>query len=93
MVVNEAMACGAAVCLSDAVGSGYDLVRGNGATFPVGDIERLAALFVTWARDPKLLSEMKAASRRRISEWSVAQTAEGVLAGVESALAAPPRRF
>jgi glycosyltransferase involved in cell wall biosynthesis len=87
MVVNEAMASGMAVCLSDAVGSGYDLVRGNGATFPVGDVNRLAELFVEWALNPTKITEMKRASLARIREWGVEQSVAGVIAGVRKALA------
>ncbi len=89
MVVNEAMACGTAICASEAVGSAYDLLRDNGAMFPVGDIERLAWLMTEWSRAPGKLAEMKRASLKRISEWGIAQTADGVIAGVEAALAAP----
>jgi glycosyltransferase involved in cell wall biosynthesis len=87
MVVNEAMACGAAVCASEAVGSAYDLVRDNGAMFPVGDVERLAWLMTEWSRSPGKLAAMKRASLARIDEWGIAQTADGVIAGVEAALA------
>jgi len=86
MVVNEAMASGMAVCLSDAVGSAYDLVRGNGAMFPVGDVVRLAQLLSEWAREPARISEMKKASDLRIREWGVEQTVDGVLAGVRRAV-------
>jgi glycosyltransferase involved in cell wall biosynthesis len=87
MVVNEAMACGAAICASDRIGSAYDLIRGNGAMFPVGDVDRLGALLAGWARNPAQISEMKKASLKRIAEWSVTQTADGVIAGVKAALA------
>jgi glycosyltransferase involved in cell wall biosynthesis len=87
MVVNEAMACGMAVCLSDAVGSAYDLLRDNGAMFPVGDVQRLSEIMVQWARDPEKLAQMKNASAKRIREWGVKQTADGVIAGVRKALA------
>lgn len=86
MVVNEAMASGMAVCLSAAVGSAYDLVRGNGAIFPVGDIQKLADLLVEWASDREKIREMKQASLRRIAEWSVDHTVAGVVSGVRKAL-------
>jgi glycosyltransferase involved in cell wall biosynthesis len=88
MVVNEAMACGAAVCASERIGSAYDLVRDNGAMFPVGDIDRLAWLMTEWSRSPGKIAAMKQASLKRIAEWSVVQTADGVIAGCEAALAA-----
>jgi glycosyltransferase involved in cell wall biosynthesis len=86
MVVNEAMACGAAVCASDQVGSAYDLVRDNGAMFPVGDVERLASLLARWARDPAEIARMKRASLDRMATWSPKETADGVIEGVRAAL-------
>jgi glycosyltransferase involved in cell wall biosynthesis len=45
VIVNEALACGCPVIVTDAVGSGEDLVRDgvNGAIVPVGDHSALAA--------------------------------------------------
>lgn len=86
MVVNEAMACGAAICASDRIGSAYDLVRDNGAMFPVGDVRRLGAILSEWARTPSVLFSMKEASLRRIAHWSVTQTADGVIEGVRAAV-------
>jgi glycosyltransferase involved in cell wall biosynthesis len=86
MVVNEAMACGMAVCASDQVGSARDLVRGNGAIFPVGDVDRLAQLLEGWARDPDAVARMKRASEALIQGWSAKQTADGVLSGLQLAL-------
>jgi len=86
MVVNEAMACGAAICASDRVGSAYDLIRDNGAIFPVGDVERLGAILGAWAREPAKIAAMKRASLQRIAQWGVSQTADGIIAGVHAAL-------
>lgn len=85
MVVNEAMACGAAILASEAVGSAYDLVRGNGAMFPVGDIDRLATLMIELT-DPARLAAAKRASLKRIDEWGIKQTVDGMLEGVEAAV-------
>ena len=86
MVVNEAMACGMAVCASDQVGSARDLVRDNGGIFPVGDVERLAQLLARWARSPGEVVRMKQASERHIQRWSAEQTADGILSGLQAAL-------
>lgn len=86
MVVNEAMACGMAVCASDQVGSARDLVRDNGAIFPVGDVDYLARLMAQWARDPLEVARMKRASEVRIRSWGPMQTAEGILSGLRTAL-------
>jgi len=87
MVVNEAMACGMAICASDQVGSAYDLIQDNGAMFPVGDIDRLAALMADWARAPDRIQRMRESSLRRIHEWTVDHTVDGIVSGVRAALA------
>jgi glycosyltransferase involved in cell wall biosynthesis len=87
MVVNEAMACGMAVCASDRVGSAYDLVKDNGALFPVGDIDRLAAIFSRWVAKREEIERMKAVSLQRIRQWSARETAQGIILALEKALA------
>ncbi|MDP9034299.1 MAG: glycosyltransferase family 4 protein [Myxococcota bacterium] len=88
MVINEAMACGMAICASERVGSAYDLVKDNGAVFPVGDVDRLAELCSAWSSAPDEVDRMKAASRRIIEQWGPGQTAEGVVRGVRAAFGA-----
>lgn len=88
MVVNEAMACGMAVCASDQVGSARDLVRDNGGIFPVGDVARLAEYMERWARSPAEIARMKRASESYIQDWSTEQTANGIVSGVQAALRA-----
>lgn len=85
MVVNEAMACGMAVCASDMVGSARDIVVDNGALFPTGDVARLAELLEGWARRPDEVERMKRASEKRIRGWSPEQTADGILEGIRAA--------
>jgi glycosyltransferase involved in cell wall biosynthesis len=86
MVVNEAMASGMAICASDQVGSAYDLVTDNGAMFPVGDVRRLAELFQLWATSRQEVERMKAASAKRIAQWTPYDTAVGIVRGVRNAL-------
>jgi glycosyltransferase involved in cell wall biosynthesis len=89
MVVNEAMASGMAVVASDQVGSAYDLVGDNGAMFRAGDVDGLAVLLRRWAGARNDVDRMKAASLRRIREWTARDSAEGVVRGVRAALAYP----
>jgi glycosyltransferase involved in cell wall biosynthesis len=86
MVVNEAMASGMAICASDQVGSAYDLITDNGAMFPVGDVDRLAALFTRWANSHEEVERMKAASARYIRQWTARDTADGIVTGARAAL-------
>jgi glycosyltransferase involved in cell wall biosynthesis len=87
LVVNEAMACGTAAVVSDQVGSGPDLVTDRSCVFPAGDIGRLADVLRRVILEPAWLAELKAAATRRIRDWGLEQTADGVLRGAESALA------
>ena len=48
LVVNEAMACGTAVIVSDQVGSGVDLINDKcGRIFPTGDVAALSKALAT----------------------------------------------
>ena len=51
-VLNEAMEFGRPLVVSDAVGAGPDLVRGNGFVHPAGDVEALAEALEQLATDP-----------------------------------------
>jgi glycosyltransferase involved in cell wall biosynthesis len=86
LVVNEAMSCGLAVAVTDAVGAGPDLVRGAGEIYPCGDVMALASILARWATDPAELRASRASARQRVSTWSLEATAAGVLAGVAKAL-------
>lgn len=70
--VNEAMACGLPVILSDRVGSAYDLLREgkNGFIFKAGDIESLRSALLRWLKvESPLKKSMGRASRQIVSEW------------------------
>jgi glycosyltransferase involved in cell wall biosynthesis len=86
LVVNEVMNAGKAVIVSDRVGAAYDLIRNgtNGAMYPFGDIDGLAARLREALTDPVRLAAMGAQSRRIIEEWGFTQN----LAGLKAALAA-----
>jgi glycosyltransferase involved in cell wall biosynthesis len=87
LVVNEAMAAGLAIAVSDAVGSAVDLVDGsNGAVFRVGDVVGLSNLMVKWSRSPELLARLRAASRARIDKYGLRASVRGILEGVRQAV-------
>ena len=80
LVVNEAMASGLPVIVSDRVGAGADLaVEGeNGWTFPAGDVETLAKRLDTLAVDPALRRRMSERSRAIIAQWDYAAGVRGL---------------
>jgi glycosyltransferase involved in cell wall biosynthesis len=82
LVVNEAMACGLPVIVSDQVGCGPDLIHegDTGATFPMGDVTALAKRMVEFAADPDALVAMgQRAQRLVLSDYSVERAVEGTL--------------
>ena len=77
LVVNEALACGTPVVVSDAAGCAPDLVieGQTGSIFPKGDTAALAdALHGVLTKPPP-----REAISRRIADYSVAAAARGVL--------------
>lgn len=86
LVVNEAMAAGLAIATSDAVGAAPDLVRGNGFTFQVGDVEELARGLSSWVANPGLLAAAREESRKIIANWGLREAVAGTIRGVERAL-------
>ena len=86
LVVNEAMACGLPVIVSDRVGCGPDLVEEGvtGYTFPCGDIGRLASRLVTLSADHGRLRRMGEQARLRIMNYSVEHAVAGTLQAIDS---------
>lgn len=72
LVVNEAMACGAPVLVSDRVGAHFDLVEQgvNGFTFNPQNVEQLAGLLCQFAGDSNLRGNLGKAGRKKISAWT-----------------------
>ncbi len=70
--MNEAMAAGKAVLVSDKVGCAVDLVRSgeNGEVFRAGDTTRLTEKLSALTADRDALKRMGDASRRIIENWS-----------------------
>jgi glycosyltransferase involved in cell wall biosynthesis len=87
-VVNEAMACGLPILISDQVGvwGEGDIVRDgeNGFVLPVGDIDRLAGALDRLADDPLLRARMGARSLEIIGTWNYERDIEGILSALHS---------
>ena len=93
LVVNEAMAAGLPVLVSQKVGCAQDLVHPgrNGAVFDPENEAELAAWLGKFSDPQFQLERYGAASREIIQAWSPARFATGMSAAVASALAAGPR--
>ena len=79
-VINEAMACGLPVIVTDRCGSIGDIVRDgeNAFIYPAGDADALAAAMTRLAGDPELRERMARRSREIIGTWTFARGVEGV---------------
>ncbi len=94
LVVNEAMAAGLPVLVSERCGCAYDLVAfgENGWTFPPTNAAVLAAFLARLATcEPSTLAAMGESSRRRIEQWSPDAFAANLQRAVQTARAQPPR--
>ena len=80
LVVNEAMAAGLPVIVSDVCGCAPDLVREwkTGFTFPPTDVNALAEQMATLSTDPTRTAEMGRLAREHIADWSLARFASGL---------------
>jgi glycosyltransferase involved in cell wall biosynthesis len=78
--VNEAMAAGLAVLVSNRCGCAVDLVENgvNGFIFESGNIEDLSGRLKEMAGDKNLLSEMGTQSELKIRNWSFNQAVDAV---------------
>lgn len=70
--VNEAMAAGRAVVVSDKVGCAMDLIRDNvnGAVFPSGDLHALSNKLRELMSGKQRLQQMGSASKEIIDNWT-----------------------
>lgn len=84
--VNEGMACGLAVVVSDSVGCGDDLVKSglNGYIYPTGDIDALTAALQAVYQDTKGNRTMGIESRRIIEKYTLESTTTGILEAAKS---------
>jgi glycosyltransferase involved in cell wall biosynthesis len=94
LVVNEAMASGLPVLVSNRCGCATDLVKEgvNGWTFDPCNEEQMADLMLRIAGDEEQRKTMGLRSREIIAEWGPDRFASGVNSAVEAALAAPRKR-
>jgi glycosyltransferase involved in cell wall biosynthesis len=81
-VINEAMACGLPVIVTDRCGSIGDIVLEgeNAFIYPAGDSDALAAAMMRLIDDPSQRARMAQRSRDIISTWTFARGVEGVKA-------------
>jgi len=79
-VINEAMACGLPVVVTDRCGSIGDIVREgeNALVFSAGDAFALAACLQTLVEQPERRARMAQRSREIISTWDYRRGVEGV---------------
>jgi glycosyltransferase involved in cell wall biosynthesis len=84
LVVNEGMACGLPIVVTNVAGCSSDLVDDgwNGYVVPPRDPEKLGAAIDFVLRNPDLRREMTAHSLQRIRDYSPAACAEGLAAAV-----------
>jgi glycosyltransferase involved in cell wall biosynthesis len=87
-VVNEAMACGLPVVISERVGvwGEGDIVRHgeNGFVVPVDDVERIAQVLDDLVGDESLRAQMGARSLEIIRTWDYERDVEGILAALRA---------
>jgi 1,2-diacylglycerol 3-alpha-glucosyltransferase len=93
LVVNEAMASGLPVLVSERCGCAPDLVEDgvNGFSFDPHDIQALARL-MQWvtAMSDEWRAAMARAGQRIIAGWGTERFADGLMQAVEAALRRPP---
>ena len=96
-VVNEAMACGLPVVISDRVGAWGtgDIVRDgeNGFVIPMGDLTRLAKALDDLTGDKELRTRMGRRSLEIISTWDYDKDVEGILAALRATARASSERW
>ena len=94
LVVNEAMASGLPVIVSDRVGCREDLVveGETGYSYPMGDTVELADRLERLASDPSRTATMGREARRRVlAGYSIEKTVEGTRAAMEYVLSSRGR--
>jgi len=79
LAVNEAMACGKAILVSDKCGCASDLVSpANGGVFPAGNNTQLTVSLAGLLKDKENLEKMGATSRKTIKSWNFTEIAKTI---------------
>lgn len=86
LVVNEAMACGLPIIVTNVAGCALDLVHdgSNGFVIPPKDIPKLAQTMTTLAENSELRGRMSRRSREQIQANSPSAWAEGIVKAVQT---------
>ena len=85
LAVNEALACGRPVIVSDRVGCAADVVDPNcGRIFPWHDVAALHRAIDEMVAFPQHLGTMRAAASRRAQQFDIAVTERTLLAALEA---------
>jgi 1,2-diacylglycerol 3-alpha-glucosyltransferase len=87
LVVNEAMACGLPIIVTDVAGCSADLVENgwNGYVVPCQDADKIGAAIDSLVRQPELRQQMSLHSLERIRNYSPEACADGLAAAASSA--------
>jgi glycosyltransferase involved in cell wall biosynthesis len=88
LVVNEAMACGLPVIVTDRAGASIDLVRQgeNGYVIPAGDSAAIAECVTRLIEDPALAARMSDCSSERIQQFTPERAAHAFVDAVVHAM-------
>lgn len=78
LAVNEAMACGRAVVVSNQCGCAADLVQENGFIFEAGNQQQLAGVLQQFIQNPELSKKMGSLSKNIINNWSFSVAAQKI---------------
>lgn len=84
LVVNEAMACGTPVVVSDGAGCSQDLIRQgeNGFVYPATDINRLAEILDQIIQDDDLCKKMGQNAQKDIQQYTPERYADNLLRAI-----------
>jgi glycosyltransferase involved in cell wall biosynthesis len=87
LAVNEAMACGRPVLVSDRVGCASDVVnRSCGRVFASGDTDALRRSLVELTEDVRTLKDMGRAAARRAWDFDIAVTETALITALGAVL-------
>lgn len=81
LVVNEAMACGLPCIVSDTCGAAADMILEGktGFTYPMGDVQQLAALMIYMADNKEKRREMGRYAANYVKKFSVDSTVSALM--------------